>query len=61
MKELRCNCDQYHPLLAKYDNDVVECQCRKCKKKHLLGLIDGKLQEIPNELIRAALKKSFGG
>lgn len=61
MEELRCNCDQYKPLLAKFDGDVVEIKCRKCKKNHLLGLIDGKIQEIPNELIEAALKKNFGG
>lgn len=61
MNELRCNCDQYHSLLAKYDNNVVEIRCRKCKKNHLLGIINGKLQEIPNELIEAALKRNFGG
>jgi hypothetical protein len=47
MKELRCDCNGHKPLILKYDNDVVESQCRKCKKKHVLAVIDGKIQEVP--------------
>ncbi len=61
MNELRCNCSPHKPLILKYDDEVVEGQCRKCKKKHVLGLIDGKIQEIPGELIEEALKRSTIG
>lgn len=62
MKELRCNCNEHKPLILKYDDDVVEGQCRKCKGKHVLGLINGKIQEIPDELIQEALRRSkIGG
>lgn len=59
MNELRCNCSTHKPLILKYDHDVVEGQCRKCKKKHVLGLIDGKIQEIPEELIDEALRRNI--
>ncbi len=61
MKEIRCNCNEHKSLILKYDDDVVEAQCRKCKGKHVLGLIDGKIQEIPRELIEEAIKRSTVG
>lgn len=46
MTELRCDCNQYKPLILKYSDTIVEGQCRKCKKKHKLEVIDGRLQEV---------------
>lgn len=46
MNELRCNCSRHQPLVMKYDDKVVEGQCRKCKGKHVLAITDGKLQEV---------------
>ena len=66
MRDLRCTCEHGHAKLAEYDNKKVIIRCKKCKKDHLIGLIDNKLQEIKPEHMEEinkslnAKKESFG-
>ena len=66
MRDFRCNCEHGHAKLAEYDDKKVVIRCKKCKKDHLLKVIDNKLQEVKDgdmEVIHSSLNKkreSFG-
>lgn len=55
MNELRCGNDNH--LLAKYNGNTVQIRCRKCKKDHMLQIIDGQLQEVPENVEKTLFEK----
>ncbi len=54
-RDLRCDCDQFYPLLARYHPKRIVIRCRKCKRDHVLVVNErGELEEAPGGVKQTA-------